>query len=328
MDAATRLGDTAPDQIRVRRAATFAGELVESISAAIRAPRSTLTTSVACLLGGGHLLIEDVPGVGKTMLAKSLARAAGCHFARLQCTSDLLPSDVTGVHVYDQKEQSFTFRPGPVFTNILLADEINRASPKTQSALLESMEEQQVTVEGHTRALPSPFMVVATMNPIEYEGTFALPEAQLDRFAASVSIGYPDHETEAAMLMELAHANPLDHVAVVGDAEAVADAIAACADVHVDPSVADYVTRLVAATRRDDRLVIGASPRAGLTLLRIAQASALIGGHDAVYPDHVKLVAGPVLGHRLILASSTRVSGLTGADIVRDVLDDVPVPGF
>ena len=194
--------------------------LVDALAASVRAPREALTSAVACLLAGGHLLIEDVPGVGKTVLAKSLARAAGCVFSRLQCTADLLPSDVTGVHVYDQRSQTFEFRPGPVFANILLADEINRASPKTQSALLESMEEAQVTVDGHTRQLPRPFMVVATMNPVEYEGTFPLPEAQLDRFALRLTIGYPPAEQEARMIIDLASHDPVDDVTAVADDDA------------------------------------------------------------------------------------------------------------
>ena len=286
------------------------------------------TAAIACLLAGGHLLIEDVPGVGKTVLAKSLARAAGCGFSRLQCTADLLPSDVTGVHIYDQRSQTFEFRPGPVFANVLLADEINRASPKTQSALLESMEEAQVTVDGHTRQLPRPFMVVATMNPVEYEGTFALPEAQLDRFALRLTIGYPPVEQEARMIIDLAVHDPVDDVSPVADDARIRDAIAAAGRIHVDPSIARYVVDLVTATREDRRLVLGASPRAGLTLLRIAKAVALIEGQGYVVPEHVKAMAGPVLAHRLMLGPEARVGGITGEDIVTAALGAVRAPAI
>ncbi len=310
------------------RGADLARSLVDALAASVRAPRGALTSAVACLLAGGHLLIEDVPGVGKTVLAKSLARAAGCVFSRLQCTADLLPSDVTGVHVYDQRSQTFEFRPGPVFANILLADEINRASPKTQSALLESMEEAQVTVDGHTRQLPRPFMVVATMNPVEYEGTFPLPEAQLDRFALRLTIGYPPVEQEARRIIDLAAHDPVDDVSPVADDARIRDGIAAAGRVHVDPSIARYVVDLVTATREDRRLVLGASPRAGLTLLRVAKAVALIEGQGYVVPEHVKAMAGPVLAHRLMMGPEARVGGVTGDDIVAAALGAVSAPAL
>ena len=310
------------------RGSELARALIDALATSVRAPREALASAVACLLAGGHLLIEDVPGVGKTVLAKSLARAAGCGFSRLQCTADLLPSDVTGVHVYDQRSQTFEFRPGPVFANVLLADEINRASPKTQSALLESMEEAQVTVDGHTRQLPRPFMVVATMNPVEYEGTFALPEAQLDRFALRLTIGYPPVEQEARMIIDLAVHDPVDDVSPVADDGRIRDAIAAAGRIHVDPSIARYVVDLVTATREDRRLVLGASPRAGLTLLRIAKAVALIEGQGYVVPEHVKAMAGPVLAHRLMLGPEARVGGITGEDIVTAALGAVRAPAI
>lgn len=310
------------------RGADLARALVDALAASVRAPRQALASAVACLLAGGHLLIEDVPGVGKTVLAKSLARAAGCAFSRLQCTADLLPSDVTGVHVYDQRSQTFEFRPGPVFANFLLADEINRASPKTQSALLESMEEAQVTVDGHTRQLARPFMVVATMNPVEYEGTFPLPEAQLDRFALRLTIGYPPPEQEAQMLIDLAAHDPVDDVAPVADDVRLRDAIAAAGRVHVDPAIAAYIVDLVTATREDRRLVLGGSPRAGLTLLRIAKAVALIDGQGYVVPEHVKAMATPVLAHRLVLGPEARVGGITGEDIVAAALGGVRAPAL
>ncbi len=310
------------------RGTTLARALVDALASSVRAPRETLTSAVACVLAGGHLLIEDVPGIGKTVLAKSLARAAGCVFSRLQCTSDLLPSDVTGVHVYDQRTQTFEFRPGPVFANFLLADEINRASPKTQSALLESMEEAQVTVDGHTRMLPKPFMVVATMNPVEYEGTFALPEAQLDRFALRLTIGYPPAEQEARMIIDLAAHDPLEDVRPVADDVRIRDAIDAAGRVHVDPAIARYVVDLVTATREDRRLVLGASPRAGLTLLRVAKAVALIDGQGYVVPEHVKAMAVPVLAHRLVMGPEARVGGVTGDDIVAAALGAVRGPAI
>jgi MoxR-like ATPase len=310
------------------RGGQLAHALVDALAASVRAPRDTLASAVACLLAGGHLLIEDVPGVGKTVLAKSLARASGCVFARLQCTSDLLPSDVTGVHVYDQRTQTFDFRPGPVFANFLLADEINRASPKTQSALLESMEEVQVTIDGHTRPLPRPFMVVATMNPIEYEGTFPLPEAQLDRFALRLSIGYPQADLEARMIIDLAGHDPLDDVAAVADDAQIRAAIAAAGRVHVEPAIATYIVDLVAATRQDRRLVLGASPRAALTLLRVAKAVALIDGWGYVIPEHVKSVALAVLAHRLVMGSEARVAGVQGDTVVAEALSVVPAPAL
>ena len=310
------------------RGADLARSLVDALAASVRAPREALTSAVACLLADGHLLIEDVPGVGKTVLAKSLARAAGCVFSRLQCTSDLLPSDVTGVHVYDQRSQTFEFRPGPVFANILLADEINRASPKTQSALLESMEEAQVKVDGHTRQLPRPFMVVATMNPVEYEGTFPLPEAQLDRFALRLTIGYPPVEQEARMIIDLAAHDPVDDVIAVANDARIRDAIAAAGRVHVDPSIARYVVDLVTATREDRRLVLGASPRAGLTLLRVAKAVALIDGQGYVVLEHVKAMARPVLAHRLMMGPEARVGGITGEDVVAAALGAVRAPAL
>lgn len=317
---------TRPDQIT--EGARLAADLVAALAGSVRAPRDTLASAVACLLAGGHLLIEDVPGVGKTVLAKSLARASGCDYARLQCTADLLPSDVTGVHIYDQRAQRFEFRAGPVFSNILLADEINRASPKTQSALLESMEEQQVTVDGHTRDLPRPFMVVATMNPVEYEGTFSLPEAQLDRFAVRLEIGYPPVEQETSMLLELAAKDPVAEVPTVADTDSLRAAIEATERVHVDPSIARYVVEVVAATRTDRRLLLGASPRAALTLLRVAKATALIAGQPFVVPEHVKHVASMVLSHRLVLGPDARMSGTTGAQIVAEALHAVPTPGY
>ena len=307
-------------------AVALAGALADACARAVRAPRATIETCVIALLSGGHVMIEDVPGVGKTVLAKSLARAAGCHYSRLQCTADLLPADVTGVTVWDQNAGTFVFRPGPVFANVILVDEINRASPKTQSALLECMEEGQVTVDGETRILPRPFMIIATQNPVEYEGTFPLPEAQLDRFAARVAIGYPAPGDEAGMLVDLAARDPLDLVGPVSDERGIMAARAMVDRVHADPALADYVVALTTATRRDPRLALGASPRAGLALLRASKARALIQGRPYATPDDVRALGRGVLAHRLILTPDARARGVAAEDVVADALESVPVP--
>jgi MoxR-like ATPase len=307
-------------------ATALAGALVDACARAVRAPRATIETCVIALLSGGHVMIEDVPGVGKTVLAKSLARAAGCHYSRLQCTADLLPADVTGVTVWDQNAGAFVFRPGPVFANVILVDEINRASPKTQSALLECMEEGQVTVDGETRILPRPFMIIATQNPVEYEGTFPLPEAQLDRFAARVAIGYPAAGDEAAMIVDLASRDPLELVDAVSDERGIVGARAVVDRVHADPALADYVVALVTATRRDSRVALGASPRAGLALLRASKARALMDGRPYATPDDVRALGRNVLAHRLILTPDARARGAAVEDVVADALESVPVP--
>jgi MoxR-like ATPase len=300
--------------------------LTDACARAVRAPRVVIETCVVALLSGGHVMIEDVPGVGKTVLAKSLARAAGCDYSRLQCTADLLPADVTGVTVWDQNAAEFLFRPGPVFANVVLVDEINRASPKTQSALLECMEEGQVTVDGETRVLPLPFIIIATQNPVEYEGTFPLPEAQLDRFAVRIAIGYPAPGDEAAMLLDLAARDALDHVAPVADVAAIVAARDVVDRVHADPALAAYVVGLVEATRRDARIQLGASPRAGLALLRAAKARAVIEGRGYALPDDVRGLGRSVLAHRLILTPDARARGASAEEVVADALDAVPVP--
>jgi MoxR-like ATPase len=304
----------------------LAGALVDACAGAVRAPRASIENCVIALLSGGHVMIEDVPGVGKTVLGKSLSRAAGCEFSRLQCTADLLPADVTGVTVWDQNAATFLFRPGPVFANVILVDEINRASPKTQSALLECMEEGQVTVDGETRVLPQPFMIIATQNPVEYEGTFPLPEAQLDRFALRVAIGYPAPEDEAAMLLDLAGRDALDGVRAVTDEAGVMAARRVVERVHVDPSLARYVVGLVGATRRDPRADLGASPRAGLALLRAAKARAVVDGRAYVLPEDVRGLVHSALGHRLILSPDARARGVEAGEVVADALAAVPVP--
>jgi MoxR-like ATPase len=301
--------------------------VLDNVAHVVHAPRDTLRLFVLALMSEGHVLVEDFPGVGKTMLAKALARSLDCQFSRLQFTPDLLPSDVTGVNVFDQRTNEFLFRPGPVFANLVLVDEINRASPKTQSALLEAMQEDQVTIDGVSYELRRPFMVIATQNPIEYEGTYALPEAQLDRFAVRLSIGYPQLAEEARMLTEQTVADdPLESLRPVASA---ADVIAVAEEakaVYVEESLNRYVVALLRHTRSDPMLYLGASPRAGIALLRMAKAHALADGRDFLAPEDVKAVAVPVLSHRLILAPEARTDGLAGEDLVRDALDKTPVP--
>ncbi|MGZ4339849.1 MAG: AAA family ATPase [Gaiellaceae bacterium] len=300
--------------------------IVENLGRVVHAPDETLRLVVLCLIAEGHAIIEDFPGVGKTMLAKALARSLDCHFSRLQFTPDLLPSDVTGVNVFDQRQNEFEFRPGPVFANLLLVDEVNRASPKTQAALLECMQERQVSVDGVTYPLEPPFMVMATQNPIEYEGTYPLPEAQLDRFTMRVSLGYPPLAEEARMLDEQTSEPPLDSLAPVADAADVLRVVEAARAVYVEESVGRYVVAVLRQTRGDQRLYLGASPRAGIALLRVAKARALSEARDYVTPDDVKAVAVPVLAHRLILAPEARSAGLGPAELVEDALAHTPVP--
>jgi MoxR-like ATPase len=320
--------DLAPAEppIAARSAAEVVERVVENLQLAVRAQRETLELCVLCLLAEGHLIIEDFPGVGKTVLAKSVARSLHLSFSRLQFTPDLLPTDVTGVNVFNQQSSGFEFRPGPVFANVLLVDEINRASPKTQSALLEAMQETQVTIDGVTYPLDQPFFVIATQNPIEYEGTYPLPEAQLDRFTARLSLGYPPFGEEARMLAEQTTAPPLDRLAAVADRDDLVGAIEAARAVYVEESVGEYVVALLRHTRDSSLLALGASPRAGIALLRMAKARAVALGRDYVVPEDVQAVAGTVLSHRVILAPEARASGARGGDAVARALAEVPIP--
>ena len=303
-----------------------ADRIRENVGRVIVGRGDVIDLAVVALLCGGHVLIEDVPGIGKTMMAKALARSIGCSFKRIQFTPDLMPSDITGINFYNQKSGAFEFRAGPLVANIVLADEINRATPRTQSALLEAMEERQITVDGATMPLPAPFAVLATQNPIELEGTFPLPEAQLDRFLLRLRMGYPDEREEDAILQRFEADNPLDVLAPVVEAADLARMAAALPAVRCEASVRGYITRITRATRDHTAVELGASPRATLALFRAARALAAIRGRDYLLPDDVKQLAVPVLSHRIMLSSQSRLRGRDAESLVREVLDEQPVP--
>jgi MoxR-like ATPase len=306
---------------------TFAERVIANIEKVIVGKRDAVELAVVGLLCQGHLLIEDVPGVGKTVLARSLARSLGCLFSRIQFTPDMLPSDVTGVSIFNQVSREFEFRAGPVMAQIVLADEINRATPKTQAAMLEAMEERQITVDGATHLLPRPFMVLATQNPIEYEGTFPLPEAQLDRFLLRIYLGYPELDDEVDVLKRQQFRHPLEDLEQVVSVAELSEAQEAVKSVYVAPAVMEYMVKLSRRTRQHTEVYLGASPRGSLALYRAGQARAAMLGRDYVLPDDVKALASPALAHRVIPGPAARLRDVSAARIVESVVEKVPAPG-
>ena len=305
----------------------FVEDLISNIERVIIGKTQTVELAVTCLLSEGHLLIEDIPGVGKTMLARSIARSLGVEFRRIQFTPDMLPSDVTGISFFNQNTREFEYRPGPIVANIVLTDEINRATPKTQSALLEAMQERQVTVDGVTHPLPKPFMVLATQNPIEYEGTFPLPEAQRDRFLMRVRLGYPEKSDEIRLLDEQKLKHPLDDLDSVAGVEDLMGAQQAVKEIHVSQAIEQYIVDLVDGTRNHPEITLGASPRGSLGLYRVSQARAWIRSRDYVLPDDVKALALTVLSHRMIISPKARLRELQPEELLEELLLEVPVPG-
>jgi len=306
---------------------SIATQIVDNVEKVIVGKHEAVQLTVIALLCQGHLLIEDVPGTGKTMLAKSVSRSLGCVFRRIQFTPDMLPSDVTGVSVFNQKTREFEFRPGPVMAQIVLTDEINRATPKTQSALLEAMEERQITVDGVTYPMEQPFLILATQNPIEYEGTFPLPEAQLDRFMMRISLGYPSSEDEVTMLDRQQHVHPVTQIGQVVSADELIEAQNRIKDVYIDDLVKEYIVKLVKATRTHPDVYLGASPRGSIALYRTGQARAAILGRDYVTPDDIKALAMVALAHRLIISPSARIKNVDPRAVIQEILDSTPVPG-
>ncbi len=304
-----------------------ANRIVENVERVIVGKKPEVQLTVLGLLVQGHMLIEDVPGVGKTVLAKSISKSVGCEFQRIQFTPDMLPSDVTGVSVFNQKNREFEFRPGPIHAQIVLVDEINRATPKTQSALLEAMEEKQVTVDGHTYPLNPPFMVLATQNPIEYEGTFPLPEAQLDRFMLRIHLGYPNKEQEIEILDRQQHKHPIDDLGQVVSVDELLTVQQAVKEIYMDNLVKEYVVDIVRETREHPDVYLGSSSRGALAIYRLAQARAAMFGRDYVLPDDVKALASAALSHRIIVGPAARIKDIEPSQIVQDILDRLPVPG-
>ena len=310
----------------ISRIKTFGGKVRENVEKVIVGKSDVVELVIMALLCEGHVLIEDIPGVGKTVLAKSVARSLGCTFHRIQCTPDLLPSDITGTYIFNQKTADFEFRPGPIMAQIVLTDEINRTTPRTQSALLEAMQERQVTAEGETKLLPRPFMVLATQNPIEQEGTFPLPEAQLDRFLIKIKIGYPSAEDDKLILSRFRQDDPLEELKPVVSAAELMQMQAACRDVHVSADVEDYIIRLVHATRAHPTVELGASPRAMLALYHTSQVLAALRGRAYVIPDDVKYLTNVTLSHRIIPKAESSLRGSSAEQALREVIDSVPVP--
>jgi MoxR-like ATPase len=304
-----------------------AEKVIANVEKVIVGKHDEVQLTLLALLCRGHLLIEDVPGVGKTMLAKSIARSIGCTFRRIQFTPDMLPSDVTGVSVFNQKTREFEFRPGPVMAQIVLTDEINRATPKTQSALLECMEERQVTVDGTTYSMARPFLVLATQNPIEYEGTFPLPEAQLDRFMMRISLGYPDTEYEITMMDSQQYVHPIEEIGQVVGAEELLEVQETVKDIYIDDSVKEYIVAVVGETRKHSDVYLGASPRGSLALYKTSQARAALLGRDYVIPDDIKALGKVTLAHRLIISPSARIKNIDPKAVVEEIISSVPVPG-
>jgi len=313
-------------RVTIHSISALADRLRANIQTVIVGKNDVIDLALVALLCEGHALFEDVPGIGKTTLAKAIARSLNCVFKRIQFTPDLLPSDVTGISFFNQRQQEFEFRPGPIFSNVLLADEINRATPRTQSALLEAMQERQVTVDGQTMPLSRPFLVLATQNPIELEGTFPLPEAQVDRFLIRISMGYPTVEEEHQILARFERSDPLDKLSSVADIAELTGLQAVTRTVRVERSVADYLVTICRSTRNAQGAQLGVSPRGTMALYRAAQAYAAIHGRDYVLPDDVKVLASPVLSHRIVLDGQSRLRGRKAEDILRDVVERTPVP--
>ena len=319
--------DVDAGELGIQEAAQQSAAILEEVERAVIVDREMLETVLLGILARGHVLLEDVPGTGKTLTARSMASVLGLSFSRIQFTPDLLPADVTGTHVFDEREREFEFNPGPIFANVVLADEINRAPPKTQSALLEAMEERQVTTDGDTRALPDPFFVIATQNPVEQEGTFGLPEAQIDRFAVKVSMGYPEFDGEVELLKRRSNRNArsptVDALLSVEEVKALQGVPEAA---RVDDDVIEYITEICRGTREDSRVSIGVSPRGTQRLFELSRARAVLDGREYVTPDHVKSIARPVLAHRLVLTADARINGVEKTAVVNHVLESTDVP--
>ena len=315
-----------PEKKTTLDVAAVANKMLANMEKVIIGKRSQLVLALVAYFCEGHILLEDVPGVAKTMLGRALARSAGCTFKRIQCTPDLLPTDVTGVSVFNQKSTEFEFRPGPIFAQTVLADEINRATPRTQSALLEAMGEGRVTVDGQTYKLETPFLVIATQNPIDHEGTFPLPEAQLDRFLIRLNLGYPTVEEESKMLLRLQHGHPIDELGTSASAKEILAAQSAIRDIHVDDKVRKYLLDIVQATRQHDDIALGGSPRASIALFRTAQALAAVQGRNFILPDDIKRMVPPVLGHRVILRPESRLRKVTIASVLAEIMKEISVP--